>query len=98
MDLNLSHQTDYVFKSANPILGFSADEKDTVWIPYERGTANRFLMFDLNTNSFAVVLRCAPGSGIDRHYHTGAVAGFVPRIVTALFRTSVSTTSACAAS
>ncbi len=33
MDLNLSHQTDYVFKSANPILGFSADEKDTVWIP-----------------------------------------------------------------
>ena len=76
MELNLSHQTDYVFKSANPILGFSADEKDTVWIPYEPGTANRFLMFDRNTNSFAVVLRCAPGSGIDRHYHTGSVAGY----------------------
>ena len=76
MDLNLSHQTDYVFKSANPVLGFAIDEKEAVWIPYEPGTANRFLMFDLNTNSFAVVLRCAPGSGIDRHYHTGSVAGY----------------------
>jgi 2,4'-dihydroxyacetophenone dioxygenase len=76
MDLNLSHQTDYVFKSANPVLGFAVAEKEAVWIPYEPGTANRFLMFDLNTNSFAVVLRCAPGSGIDRHYHTGSVAGY----------------------
>jgi 2,4'-dihydroxyacetophenone dioxygenase len=75
MDLNLSHQTDYVFKSANLILGFSADAKDSVWIPDEPGTANRFVMFDLNTNSFAVVLRCAPGSGIDRHHHTGSVVG-----------------------
>lgn len=33
-------------------------------------------MFDLSNNSFAVVLRCAPGSGIDRHYHTGSVAGY----------------------
>ena len=72
MELNLSHQTDYIFKSANPVLGFAVDEKDAVWIPYEPGTANRFLMFDLNNNSFAVVLRCAPGSGIDRHYHTGS--------------------------
>jgi 2,4'-dihydroxyacetophenone dioxygenase len=76
MDLNLSHQTNYVFTSANPILGFAAAENETVWIPYEPGTANRFLMFDLNTNSFAVILRCAPGSGIDRHYHTGPVTGY----------------------
>jgi hypothetical protein len=38
-------------------------------------------MFDLNTNSFAVVLRCAPGSGIDRHYHTGAAAGFCLQVL-----------------
>jgi hypothetical protein len=60
MDLNRSQQTGYVFQSANPILGFSADEKEAVWIPYEPGTANRFLMFDLNRNTSAVVLRCGP--------------------------------------
>lgn len=76
MELNLSHQSDYIFKSANPILGFAADEKEAVWIPYEPGTANRFLMFDLNTNSAAVILRCEPGSGIDRHYHTAPVVGY----------------------
>jgi hypothetical protein len=44
-----------------PILSrASRPTKKTVWIPYEPGTANRFLMFDLNTNSFAVVLRCEP--------------------------------------
>ena len=76
MEPNLSHQTGYIFKSANPILGFAVHDGDAVWIPYEPGTANRFLMFDLNTNSFAVILRCEPGSGIDRHYHTGPVAGY----------------------
>ena len=76
MELDLSHEAAYVFKSANPVLGFAVDEPEAVWVPYEPGTANRFLMFDLNTNSFAVVLRCEPGSGIDRHYHMGAVAGY----------------------
>ena len=79
MELNLSHESAYIFKSSNPILGFAADEEEAVWIPYEPGTANRFLMFDLSNNSFAVVLRCAPGSGIDRHYHTGSVAGYCLR-------------------
>jgi hypothetical protein len=65
-----------VFKSANPMLGFSADKKRYRLDPHEPGTANRFLMFDLNNNSFAFVLRCAPGSGIDRHYHAGSAAGF----------------------
>jgi 2,4'-dihydroxyacetophenone dioxygenase len=76
MKLNISHQADFAFKSSNPILGFAAHDDEGVWIPYEPGTANRFLMFDLNTNSVATILRCEPGSGIDRHYHIGPVAGY----------------------
>lgn len=33
-------------------------------------------MFDLNRNSFAVVVRCQPGSVIARHYHMGPVLGY----------------------
>lgn len=79
MDRNLSHQMDFILESFNPVLGFAADESEAVWIPYEPGTANRFLMFDLSRNSTAVILRCEPNSGIDRHYHIGPVAGYCLR-------------------
>lgn len=75
MEQALSHQMEYFFKGSNPAPGFAVDEPEAVWIPYEPGTENRFLLFDLSSNSFAVLLRCAPGSGIDRHFHTGQVAG-----------------------
>ena len=68
---------DVYFKRSKDILdGYTVDEEESAWIPYEPRTANRFLMFDLARNAFAVVLRCEPGSGIAAHYHTGAVVGY----------------------
>ena len=77
MELTIPAKFDYLFQSANPIPGFAVDEADAgLWIPYEAGASNRFLMFDLNANSFALILRCEPGTVIDRHHHTGAVVGY----------------------
>ncbi len=33
MEPDLSRQTDYIFKSSNPVLGFAVDEDDAIWIP-----------------------------------------------------------------
>jgi 2,4'-dihydroxyacetophenone dioxygenase len=56
--------------------GYAVDAENGVWIPTEPGIENRFLMFDLNRNSFAVVVRCAPRATIARHYHMGPVLGY----------------------
>ena len=70
-------ENDLVFKnSPDLVAGYAIDERDAIWIPTEPGVENRFLMFDLNRNTFAVVVRCQPGTVIARHYHMGPVLGY----------------------
>jgi quercetin dioxygenase-like cupin family protein len=70
-------ENDLIYKNSPDLVpGYAFDEKDAIWIPTEPGIENRFLMFDLNRNSFAVVVRCQPGSLIARHYHMGPVLGY----------------------
>jgi quercetin dioxygenase-like cupin family protein len=71
-----SLQTEFYFKNFSPVPGYHIPDAEGPWIPGEPGTSNKFLNFDLGRNSFAVLLRCEPGSGIKRHYHTGTVAGY----------------------
>ncbi len=71
-----SLQTDSFFKNFSPLPGYHVPETEAPWIPGEPGTFNKFLRFDLSRNAFAVLLRCDPGSGIRRHFHTGAVVGY----------------------
>src|ERR1039458_1718722 len=74
--LTPSLQTDFFFKNFSPRVGYHIAEPDGPWIPGEPGTFNKFLSFDLNQNSFAVLLKCEPGSGIKRHFHAGTVVGY----------------------
>src|SRR5579875_3665731 len=67
------------FQSLNVASDYIVDDAEGVWIPYENGTFNKFVMFDLARNHFAVILRCEPGSGIAYHYHTGPVLGYTLR-------------------
>jgi len=62
--------------SPDMVPGFAMDGPVSPWIPTEPGIENRFHLFDLNQNHFAVTVRCAPGSVIARHYHMGAVLGY----------------------
>jgi hypothetical protein len=75
MDLNLYHQMDYVFQSANPESGFAADQKnrlDSIRTWHCKPLSDVRPEYKQFCRGSSLRAR----SGIDRHYHTGPVADY----------------------
>lgn len=72
-----SLETDFsfVFQSLASAPGIHIPEGEGLWVPFEPGIENRFLLFNLKQNSFVIVFRAQPGSATMRHYHCSPVIG-----------------------
>jgi quercetin dioxygenase-like cupin family protein len=71
-----TQSNEFFFNKTNAIPGYAIPDEEGVWIEYEKGTWNRFLMFNLANNSFVTILKCQPGAGLAYHFHTSQVVGF----------------------
>ncbi|MDX2272346.1 MAG: 2,4'-dihydroxyacetophenone dioxygenase family protein [Cyanobacteriota bacterium] len=71
-----THAAEFFFKKNNYFDGYAILAEDGFWLPYENGTSNKFLMFNLVNNSFATLLKCEPGAGLALHHHTAPVVGY----------------------
>jgi len=64
-------------KYQRPDLYLPPSEIDSPWVPWTEGTWLRHIQFDVRQNTWAQILRVAPGAQLGRHRHRGTVDGVV---------------------